>query len=104
MNLDNLTPAPWEVSGGRSAFVVANADAEFCCLARQAFDVMMRRKWSVVHAEEGWYAIDEKGVGVEYHTSKDWPDPFTALCAADEWMKKQEVDTISKPEQEGGTS
>lgn len=78
-------------------------DAEFHVLARQAFDVMMRR---------GWWACRIAGsTPIEWRVStysepsltptnsgfRSWcrshafSDPFTALVAADRWLREREV-------------
>ncbi len=62
------------------------ANAAFAALARNAFDVMMRRGWGVRQVEGGWQAIENRPgsvVGVCGMIVKD--DPFTALVKADEW-------------------
>jgi hypothetical protein len=74
------------------------ADWQFCCLARQAFDVMMRRRWTSVPMLRGlgehWWGVRlENGADpelkyiVESPTRGMFKDPFTALVEADEWYK-----------------
>jgi hypothetical protein len=58
---------------------------EFIALARNAFDVMMRRGWSVQRyvgsgPENGMWFVDMKERAVWLPC---WPDPFTALVEAD---------------------
>jgi hypothetical protein len=89
MNLENLPPAPCyecfckECCGGDND--------EFIVLARNAFDVMMRRGWFVVpnymtrpgtawRVKTAWPNCE-----VEW---KEWPDPFTALVEADKWFRE----------------
>ena len=59
---------------------------EFAALARQAFDVMMRRGWYAQPDSEKWYVF---GLGslILQGAKQDgpWPDPFTALVEADRW-------------------
>jgi len=58
----------------------ANATAlEFVALARQAFAVMMRRGWGLVHTDAGWWAVQ----GYEVLNVAVQPDPFTAILDAD---------------------
>ncbi len=128
IDLTKLTPAPWiyvvpegytsGAEGRMPEFVgVMNfgnntqyypiegeppsaTDAEFVTLARNAFDVMTRRGWSVIPS-----AVIVGGVPNGWHASrwdgKDWmpiwvddnlwfPDPFTALVEADAATSKLE--------------
>jgi hypothetical protein len=74
-------------------------DAAFIALARNAFDVMMRRGWNPLMTSNGWSVSDfhRKRVYDKARTFRDWvleqewPDPFTALVEADRWMKEQEA-------------
>ena len=113
MDVSKLTPAPWEAeefdsdygSGalyakphGRFIGVMGEnyTDAEFIALARNAFDVMMRRGWRVgkkpgcvdAFVVESWQQVEGKILW-----SPVWPghvssDPFTALVEADKWYKE----------------
>lgn len=131
VDLSKLTPAPWTVKGVRVPIgdtgdydemieVVAgksgtrgimqfynpldadDANVEFITLARNAFDVMLRRGWTATKwmphdAKHGqWIAVSEWDDEID-PSGKTWPDPFTALCAADEWYKKN---VEGKPTQE----
>lgn len=119
MNLEHLAPAPWvaEWRSGSGAYIlsaggVANrgpliqgkqTDAEFCALARNAFDVMLRRGWWAQRDcgcdlwRISWNTEDCVNGRVksfpwwkyEKQTGKApaWPDPFTALIEADAWYK-----------------
>ena len=102
-----LTPEPWEVDG--TGWVLAGDDpivecfdhkglsllrvAEFIALARNAFDVMMRRGWSAERNAGGtaWAVKNAQSCNYVGHIPgkyvPQWPDPFTALVAADEWYK-----------------
>jgi hypothetical protein len=73
----------------------AESQGLFVVLARQAFDVMLRRGWGVDHGENGW----EPCVDLELTTSRrilagvmttpgPWPDPFTALVEFDRWYRE----------------
>lgn len=75
------------------------ADAEFIALARNAFDVMMRRGWTANRQEDGWWVdatFDNADDSDNWHPDnfqrwireKLWPDPFTALVEADRWFKE----------------
>jgi hypothetical protein len=106
IDLTKLTPAPWEADEshivyGRKGTLREtpgfakfesehrNTDAEFTALARNAFDVMIRRGWSAVCDLDQW-AIqwNQHGIHIdEVYRTKRWPDPFTALVEADEWYK-----------------
>jgi hypothetical protein len=123
MNLEKLTPAPWFYTGmdltddkGKEfteVFVVGGDDvwiarmrqkepeddAEFIALARNAFDVMMRRGWTLYMDGGGyWIACESQSKDGVYHGpiirgpigEVCWytglrPDPFTALVEADRW-------------------
>jgi hypothetical protein len=125
MDLSKLTPAPWAwtdkigwsglvhedslfmfatcaehppskmIHHGRIEFD-KQADKDFIVLARQAFEVMMRRQWGVGVQEDGFFVTSILGLChlsdthakfVEY-AMVGKPDPFTALIEADEWYKK----------------
>lgn len=134
IDLTKLTPAPWHITGfdtidddGKTrcnSFVVSACDSwllkafdeddltplEFAAIARNAFDVMIRRKWfpALIPSSQKWDVMfyvdlaepDWGGraisvlawfgcriLGVPTLT-RHWPDPFTALVEADEWYKK----------------
>jgi len=110
MDLSKLTPAPWEsvatwkvVGSETGEFILARglkgianfakeADGDFAALARNAFDVLMRRRWfpnchngkwrveSGVVRLEGW--IGDVANPIEAN------DPFTALVEADKWYRE----------------
>ena len=84
-------------------FHQSQADAEFHVIARNAFDIMMRRGW---HASseikndgtvQWWVCGLDCGHGgydsMDYHdgefekylTNTRWPDPFTAIVSAEAW-------------------
>lgn len=105
MDLGKLSPAPWQVAsgswgnGGCYSYVCninhdtradGETDREFITLARNAFDVMMRRGWTANWnvdkswgVQDAWTARYPKGLG-----GQGWPDPFTALVEADRWYKE----------------
>lgn len=66
------------------------ADTEFIALARNAFDVMMRRGWSPERMGDTWVVNDEDGRAFchPHDQMMRWPDPFTALVEADEWYRE----------------
>lgn len=68
------------------------ADAAFIALARNAFDVMMRRGWSPWAGKE-WSVLDDEGGMIYRKHGGDGSritasDPFTALVEADKWYKE----------------
>jgi hypothetical protein len=107
MDLEKLTPLPWEAGVGDNQTIwmtrhglrcvlgdVAHgsqADADFIALARNAFDIMMMRGWSPERMGDTWIVNDEDGRWFGYPHPYDplmrWPDPFTALVEADAWFK-----------------
>lgn len=104
MDLSKLTPAPWSSVAqmwGDSAvptgkFVLAHgktpvaiflneADCDAAALARNAFDVMMRRGWHsrLLPDGRGW-TVDVAQCR-HYGDKGMFADPFTALVEADRW-------------------
>ncbi len=115
LDLTKLTPAPWCVRHGEldsSVFcgsenpldakcgfhLPGSTDAAFIALARNAFDVMMRRKFSPEKVGENEFSVlmDGETLGsmwigfTDPYTGKRlvWADPFTALVEADEWYRE----------------
>ena len=79
-----------EVSGAVALAITSQDDAEFIALARNAFDVMMRRGWWAsfdggLHPEK--WSVHGKGSGF-LRDQKMHDDPFTALVEADKWYKE----------------
>ena len=75
-------------------------NAAFIALARNAFDVAMRRGWGFTGINGHYWPIDPQEfhhVLIEFRghfaglSLPDWPDPFTALTEADKWMEEREV-------------
>ncbi len=114
MSIDpsKLTPAPWELvevsyehcQRMPHDFIAANGSSEvskeelvsFACLARAAFDVLMRRGWTVMRNRFGWvvmFDVDDDPVPSPGPLSPQ-QDPFTALVEADKWYKE----TVEAPE------
>ncbi len=104
-----LSPAPWVVvfgaGGGGGEFPYlpersieqAKIDAKFIELSRQAYDVMMRRRWGVAESNVVpglWLAIVSFTSLPEGHPlevqfrSKRWDNPFTALVESDRWFSE----------------
>ena len=114
----NLSPAPWTVfdsalhpdhegapvievfseENGRTWTVCECApggetDAQFIALARNAFEILMRRGWLVqqISPNGPWmvcgpqWAFNPKDRDMV--VSDSWLDPFTALVEADAWYK-----------------
>ncbi len=118
IDLSKLTPAPWEADEshlvhGRSGTLREtpgfakfesdnrNEDAAFCALARNAFDVMMRRGWYACRdgfdgeSFVGWIVCSRPTkshcpnvMGRHKGPISSWPDPFTALVEADKWYQE----------------
>lgn len=103
IDLSKLSPAPWLRSGKDiigpipdSPENTGDTDKDFICLARWAFEVMMRRGWGVQAAsgpgwhpggvEFGWQAMsDDNRTWIGQTT---YSDPFTALVEADHWYRE----------------
>lgn len=118
IDLMKLTPAPWFDDGYRTygptegadkrngpvlfeyknCFETDESDGPFIALARNAFDVMMRRGWIArrhpeVTLESRWH-VDFISPGFDTLLSREQTgyvhrhaDPFTALVEADAWYK-----------------
>lgn len=115
--MSKLTPAPWtcrpSCAGADWGFDVPEledadyrdsrfgnqADAEFIALARNAFDVMMRRGWGVASSPQDklWFLHfqgDPEFAWRDERQLRDWSashgaeDPFTALVEADRWYRQ----------------
>jgi hypothetical protein len=108
MDLTKLPPAPWKVEcdrdgghyiphHGRFPMLLPECEVEadlaalyFAALARNAFDVMMRRGWnSSVDVQGKWFVVDRHNRPVHHADEHGNPvrlaDPFTALVEADKW-------------------
>lgn len=122
MDPTNLAPAPWkavrktdtlhldgdaeigfaELLGPRGGsyrgvrFEFTNDEAEFVTLARNAFDVMLRRGWTARRLSTGsWIVQDSNNQPLQEPHRRpdltDWfeaADPFTALVEADKWYRE----------------
>ena len=111
-----LTPAPWtcttsclgpkwgfdvpelEEANYRDSRFGNGADAEFIALARNAFDVLMRRRWAPIVSSvrngkvAGWSILDyANNEVIESHDGDHWPDPYTAIVKADKFATEQEA-------------
>jgi hypothetical protein len=98
-----LSPAPWFVnprtgvichgdpSDDRDNYPIDNPeDDEFTCLARNAYDVMMRRGWGVGFLPASDESPNEFIVLFHKAMPLEMPpfitdDPFTCLIEADKW-------------------
>jgi hypothetical protein len=106
MDVSKLAPAPWRVTGDAAGlpFIVYPCPAdegcadgclriekhlEFIALARNAFDVMMRRGWTPRKTGEFWTAGDLWHSHDAVWYVGPWGDPFTALVEADKWYKER---------------
>ena len=108
MDMSKLTPAPWmplfadwqpprvvcesnEVGAIITGDVVQGEQwAEFIALARNAFDVMLRRGWCAVPTLQvdeslGPWCVRSRTELLTRLMTLRWPDPFTALVEADKW-------------------
>lgn len=119
MDLSKLTPAPWTYkfsgtckypysvfgplsSDGSGTSVTntpwthpsAKVDMEFIALARNAFDVMMRRGWWAEKFSSGKWRLSFncRGCGLGRYSDHHYDDPFTALVEADRWFKENMED------------
>lgn len=115
MDLNKVSPAPWFYTGmdlldnnGKEVtdICVVNdedkwicqmiqkgegeEDAYFIALARNAFDVMMRRHWTpcVYGSKFGVVADNAPNSLPTRLIHMRWDDPFTALVEADNWYKE----------------
>jgi hypothetical protein len=117
INLDKLTPAPWGFGNGsddssddffwaggewgagslvefwrkdssKEDWEGIKADGEFIALARNAFEVMMRRKWRASYDGGRWYVDLYKHCNILDPMTIDAADPFTALVEADKWYRE----------------
>lgn len=88
-----LTPSPRHECACQECCGVEGND-EFICLARNAFDVMMRRGWGVERfiAPDGSFqwSVESNGVRNIVGGTTIWSnsDPFTALVEADKWYRE----------------
>ena len=99
MDLSKLTPAPWfmeleqtkiilsSASVQRIAWVFDENHTEFMALARNAFEIMMRRGWHAKQESDGlwraWSQHEREKPVLICILSK--PDPFTAIVEAESW-------------------
>lgn len=122
MDLSKLTPLPWEVDcyvhddnlcdlghpcldkQRREEFLILatemrRVDAEFCVLARKAFDVMMRRRdWVMCKLSDGRFGLRTRGQDLLCRNAYDGgdgtyfasDDPFTVWVEADKWYEQKE--------------
>ncbi len=113
LDLSNLTPAPWfnwshgetgdfglfhgAPADPREIFDLLDhqepADLEFIAIARNAFDVMMRRGWYPIRVQGQWHVFSKGSPEAGMGFGEPADDPFTALVEADAWMKQQESPT-----------
>ena len=114
---NKLTPAPWDANSNETALAVwhdskvmvasgwsvhhsdktpsteeKNANMAFIALARNAFDVMMRRGWHAYfdEAAQGWFLGGHHGSLNAFSQSVGacFSDPFTALVEADKFYRE----------------
>lgn len=68
---------------GQESWDQLKTDIDFIALARNAFDVMMRRGWYPIPYFGKWRAH-----GADGYMGDKFPDPFTALVETDKWYKE----------------
>lgn len=118
IDLSKLTPAPWEVhDGGRPDHSICavqgdgcrplfertlferwdcktdTTDAEFACVARNAFDVMQRLNVDIVVAVCTMFSSKEMSHAqrkdfAAFVAGQNFTDLFTALVEADKWYRQ----------------
>ncbi len=95
IDLSKLSPAPWHTDDLMQVYnheyCVADCgyqdEADFIALARNAFDVMLRRGWGVERVWDNdlrvhrWYIVTDAPRALR----EGFADPFTALVEADRW-------------------
>ncbi len=113
MNVSKISPAPWYLSKTKYDYSIVSEpsppgqngilslwcsghltgdykwnddNGEFIALARNAFDIMLRRRWYpvtdsrldgnawIVPTKDGYYGV--------------WADPFTAMVETEKWYKE----------------
>ena len=108
INFKELTPAPWTAEGRevvgptREDMVIydegghGTADAQFIALARNAFDVMMRREWTESRDPAGnWFPVEAVSphyypLGLMSWVHKPFRHPYLSLVEADAYLTAQE--------------
>jgi hypothetical protein len=111
LDLSKLSKAPFRVCDSHGLCVVDpigdvvcdlsvgqwtgnRTDAEFIALARNAFDVMMRRGWGVEQHSNGKWCIAQGTFKEDVKlwewlcTVDHWANPFEALVEADRWHRE----------------
>lgn len=69
----------------------ADADAEFIALARNAFDILLRRNWSVIKEPGNVFSIQQVGWDGRFHGfANSFNDPYTAVVEAEKWFVETE--------------
>lgn len=81
-----------DLSCTRGKYEIELTNAEFIALARNAFDVMMRRGWYAYPVSVETWQVEMCGISND--DRRQWmalgehADPFTALVEADKWYKE----------------
>jgi hypothetical protein len=109
IDLSKLSPAPWEQWGYDTRTICLPPtqelelaasceslgtmhsidDAAFIVLARNAFDVMLRRGWDTYFSKSLHQWTVFRGAPELRDYPHSWhDDPFTALVEADKWMRE----------------
>lgn len=99
MDVAKLIPAPWFSYGEQvcrgtpfdGSFIAEfekRDDAFFVALARNAFDVMMRREWYPRKLTDGTWRVSCASVLPTRLINMHWDCPFAALVEADKWYRE----------------
>ena len=104
VEIEKMTPLPWTsvCQHGTGKFILAHhmttlalfnneADCDFAEVARKAWEIMMRREWTLIcYPSKAWRAnVGERFIPahllMDWCLSQSWPDPFTAIVEAEKW-------------------
>ncbi len=101
IDLSNLSASPWEAlplnseqwivqyPDGEDVSLLDETHAAFIAIARNAFDIMMRRGWYPYPFLDGYWGIDARPASIpEELATQQWPDPYTAIVEADKWFRE----------------
>ncbi len=96
VDLSKLSPAPWHNVGHELYFgdtfhqqISKETDAAFIALARNAYDVLTRRRWGLTKEAGGFWIVDIRNPEIQRLMNYPCPTcPFTALVEADAWYRE----------------
>ncbi len=72
----------------RDTYEIEEANADFIALARNAFDVLLRRGWGVEQVGQKWFLAEHGFPQGMAHLGHGFDDPFTCLVEADRWYQE----------------